>query len=250
MTIRCIVCSLSEPSTSTTNSHIATSTSSTNTIVSTTISSSSTSTHILTLPSPNPIISAVLPSSSSNVLPKIPTTTIDFSSSFPVPKESATSDKVGMTTTQILMTPEPTPTKTITHTLSSFSIKETSLDLANNLDKIYTSRQTESQLPSTHFPKSDSITTSLFYHMSSSKLKPTVVNRNRSDNISGGSHVTSMTIIIIGISIGASACMMGIAIGALCMIVILMKRKRRDNLAIPPGLIGYRKYKITAVNIF
>lgn len=86
--------------------------------------------------------------------------------------------------------------------------------------------------------------------MPSSKLKPTVVNRNRSDNISGGSHVTSMTIIIIGISIGASACMMGIAIGALCMIVILMKRKRRDNLAIPPGLIGYRKYKITAVNIF
>ena len=71
-------------------------------------------------------------------------------------------------------------------------------------------------------------------------LQPNTTSEvNNNDSESSG--IDPFLVVIIGVLFGVTTGMMGITIGALCIVVVLVKRKKKESVSMQSGLISYRK---------
>ena len=71
-------------------------------------------------------------------------------------------------------------------------------------------------------------------------LQPNTTSEVSNDD-SESSGIDPLLVVIIGVLFGVTTGMMGITIGALCVVVVLVKRKKKESVSMQSGLISYRK---------
>ena len=207
--------------------------------------------------------SVIVTKTTQNSIVSSTTTTTTIPNSTPISFSSQSNIKT--------MTPTHSLKPTTTSTLVSPQVTMTTIDHQDTTNTITTTRSTEKPLLHTTIVETSSQSISDTFSITSNSaihsqmntlsinspapnsaigsfsssdrkvsLQPNTTSEVSNDD-SESSGIDPFLVVIIGVLFGVTTGMMCITIGALCIVVVLVKRKKKESVSKQSGLISYRK---------